>query len=359
MAGNAERKVSVVIPTWRREDLLGHCLQSLGRQTVTDFETIVVRNGAGAETDCVALPPQPRIVRLPANRGFGAGVNAGIAQGRSAYVLVLNDDVELDRNWMERTVAFLDKRPEISYCCGKIYQTQGPLLDNAGDALSLGGSAWRLGFGRRDSGDFDLPRAVWAVSGTATLFRRNVFEQVGKFDEDFFAYLEDVDLSLRAARAGLRGYYLPEATCRHQGGATLGGPDSPAVIRLLTRNQLLLLVKHYPVRLLLRLAPRIVWAQILWAMLSVRKGRFTAYLAGLAGFLRLFPRAVRQRVTCSREEGQALLARLRCSEREIFADVFAPQRAKRDTFWRLYFGLFPLRRSTEAAEPRQVSGVRC
>jgi GT2 family glycosyltransferase len=296
---------------------------------------------------------------LPVNRGFAAGVNAGIAAAHSPYVLVLNDDVELDRRWLERTVSFLDEHSDIAFCCGKIHQADGVLLDNAGDALSLGGSAWRLGFGRKDTGQYDQPRPVWAVSGTATLFRRSAFEQVGQqvgqhggtFDEDFFAYLEDMDWSLRAARAGLQGFYLPQATCRHRGGATLGGADSATVIRQLTQNQLLLLAKHYPATLLLRLGFRIAWAQILWALLAMRKRRFGAYLAGVAGFLRLLPGALRRRVRSTPNERHALLARLRESEREIFADVSAPDRTERDTFWRLYFGLFPPRGRPEARTP--------
>ena len=348
--------MSVVIPTWRRDDLLQNCLESLRAQTYTDFHVVVVSNGAGESIDRLAEAFGCALIKLPANHGFAAGVNAGIVAARSPYVLVLNDDVELDRHWLERTVAFLEEHPDVSFCCGKILQADGVSLDNAGDALSLGGSAWRLGFGRKDTGQYNQPRPVWAVSGTATLFRRSAFEQVGLFDEDFFAYLEDMDWSLRAARAGLHGFYIPQATCRHRGSATLGGADSAAVIRQLTQNQLLLLTKQYPAALLLRLAPRIAWSQILWALLSLRKRRFRAYLAGVAGFLRRLPRATRRRVSSTPSERRALLTRLRESEREIFADVSAPDRTEQDTFWKLYFALFPYRGKPEAA---MRTGLEC
>lgn len=358
MAGQQERKVSVVIPTWKRDDWLQKCLHSVDQQTFRDFSMVVVSNRASEQAVRMAEASGSSVIRLNSNRGFAAGVNAGIAQQQSRYVLVLNDDVELEPHWLQRTVALLDERLEFFYCCGKIYQDDGQdekrddgqLLDNAGDALSLGGSAWRLGFGRRDSAEFDLPRPVWAVSGTATLFRRTVFEKIGLFDEDYFAYLEDMDLSLRAARAGLRGCYLPDAVCRHGGGATLGGQDSAAVIRLMTQNQLLLLAKQFPKGLLLRLAPRILWAQMLWAALAIRKRRLGAYMAGLWGFLRLLPAAMRRRPAWRPENAQALLARLRTSEREIYADITAADRPQRDTFWKLYFGLFRPRGKPEAAE---------
>jgi GT2 family glycosyltransferase len=354
MAGSTEHKVAVVIPTWRREDLLKNCLHSLDQQAFRNFRSVIVSNAASRQATLIGEAAGCTVIPLSSNRGFAAAVNAGITHTRQPYVLVLNDDVELDPHWLERTVSLLDEHPEISYCCGKIYQTGGLLLDNAGDALSLGGSAWRLGYGRpysrNGSGDFDFPRPLWAVSGTATLFRRTVFEKIGLFDESFFAYLEDMDFSLRAARAGLSGYYLPEATCRHLGGATLGGPVSAAVIRLLTQNQLLLLAGQFPARVLLRLSPRIAWSQILWAAMALRKLRFGAYLAGLAGFLRRLPQALRRRTPWRAEEAQAFLARLKASEREIYADVSAADRPCRDTFWRLYFALFPPRGKPEAAE---------
>jgi hypothetical protein len=114
---------------------------------------------------------------------------------------------------------------------------------------------------------------------------------------------------------------------------------------------LLILIKHYPATLLLRLAPCILWAQILWALLAIRKGRLGSYFAGLAGFARLLPRAIRHRTAWRKDEAQALLTRLADSERQIFADVFAPDRLERDTFWRLYFALFPPRRVSKAPEP--------
>jgi GT2 family glycosyltransferase len=262
-------------------------------------------------------------------------------------VALLNDDVRLDRNWLELTSALLDSRPDVSFCCGKIYQADGATLDNAGDALSLGGSAWRLGFGRPDSEEFAFARQVFAVPGTAALLRRSVFEQVGLLDEDFFSYLEDVDFSLRSARAGYRGLYLPQATCLHQGSATLGTPDAPAMFRLLTQNQLMILVKHYPWKVLFRLGPRIAWSQFLWAAMAIRKNRLGAYLSGVAHFFRLFKKTLWKRRSWQKDELQEFVGVLRESEREIYEDVSAADRDEQDTFWKLYFALFPPPRKQE------------
>ncbi len=350
------RSVSVVIPTWRRADLLRNCLESLRRQSFTDFEIVLVSNGAGNGAARLAQEFRCEMVEFPENRGFAVAVNAGIARGRTRYVAVLNDDVALSPDWLEQTAGFLNSHSEASFCCGKIYQADGVLLDNAGDALSLGGSAWRLGWGRQDSPEFDFPRPIFLVSATATLFRRSVFEQVGTLDENFFAYLEDTDFSLRAARAGFQGHYLPQATSRHWGSASLGGPDSAAAVRWLTQNQLLLLAKNYPWPLLARWGPRIAWAQLLWALMAVRKRRFRAYLAGVLQFLRLLPGALRRRARWRRGEWRAFRERLRESERALYRDVTAPDRAAQDTFWRLYFRLFPVRRKPEATPQAGLNG---
>jgi len=365
MSNGTKPKVTVVIPTWKRGDLLRKCLESLRKQTFSDFEVVLVSNGGGEWVEELAREFVCRVIRFEENRGFAAGVNAGIAASRSVYVAILNDDVELGRAWLGRTTDLLDERQDVSFCCGKVYQVArqvarqaagqavrqaaGDTLDGAGDALSLGGSAWRLGYGRKDSPEFDVPRPLFAVSGTAALFRRSVLEQVGEFDEDFFSYLEDMDFSVRAMRAGHRGLYLPEAVCRHWGGATLGGPESATVFRLLTRNQLMLLAKHYPWSLLLRMAPRIAWAQLLWATMALRKMRLGAYLAGVVQFFLLLPRTLRKRRPWSKKEVGAFWTWLRESEEAIYADIWSRPRSGQDTFWRMYFLLFPPRANPATA----------
>lgn len=355
MGEAAARKVSVIIPTWQRGDLLRRCLDSLRRQTFSDFAIVLVSNGAGKWVEQLAAEFSCEVRSFPDNRGFAAAVNAGIAVAQSRYVALLNDDAELGPAWLERMTGLLDERPEISFCCGKIYQAGAVSLDNVGDAISMGGSAWRLGFGRKDSGEFDCARPLIAVSGTAALFRRQLFDELGGLDPNFFSYLEDLDFSLRAARAGFQGLYLPQATAQHHGGATLGGADSPIVFRLLTRNQLLLLVKHYPWPLLFRLAPRIAWAQLLWALMAVRKGRTKAYLAGMAQFLGMLPKTIRKRPAWRSGEWRARLSWLRESEAAIYADISTRERSSQDAFWRLYFLLFPPRRNPAAA-PKEGLG---
>ncbi len=354
--------VSVVIPTWKRRDLLVRCLASLRRQTMADFSIVLVSNGAGEWVEPVAAEYGCALLSLPENRGFAAAVNAGIVAGQSACVLVLNDDVELAPDWLERTTRLLEERPGLAFCTGKIYQSDGEHLDSTGDALSMCGAAWRLGHGRPDAVEFDRPRALLGASGTASLFRRPMLESLGGFDEDYVSYLEDLDLSVRAHRAGYRGEYVPGASATHHGGASSGGPESPDVFRLLTRNQILLLAGNFSLPLLEQLGPRILWAQLLWGAMALRKGLLRPYVSGLWQAARLFPRAWSKRARWSREENIAMLEWLREGEEQIRGDLFHSDLADRsgrrpDAFWRLYFRVFSRsrpRRGSIEAKPKHL-----
>ncbi|MBI2818908.1 MAG: glycosyltransferase [Acidobacteria bacterium] len=348
MLSQQARKVSVIIPTWKRGDLLRKCLESLRWQTFTDFKVVMVSNEAGEWADELAREFGCELVRFSENRGFAAAVNAGIAASESPYLMVLNDDAELHPAWLEQTVLLLEEQPEFSFCCGKIYKSDGRTIDDVGNAISMGGGAWRLGHGRADAPEFDGPRPLFAVTMTAAIFRRAVFEKIGSLDENFISYLEDMDYSIRLWRAGLRGMYLPQAVARHHGGASLEGDDARERFRLMTRNQLVLLAKHYPAALWFRLGVHIKWAQILWFAMAVRRGLLGAYLAGVWQYICLFPRIIRKRATWSEAERRAFVEWLRESEWAIYEDIFERPRTEQDTYWRMYFALFRPRRSALA-----------
>jgi GT2 family glycosyltransferase len=331
-------KVSVVIPTAQRADMLHRCLQSLRRQAFSNFETIIVSDGAGEWARALAEEYNCLFVGLPTSQGFAHAVNAGAARASGEYLMLLNDDVDLDCRWLSTTVSVLDENPAVGFCCGKLYRPDG-LIDDTGDAISLGGSAWRLGHGRKDSAAFDFPQPVIAFPGTAALIRTSLWRQLDGFDETFVAYLEDIDLSLRLARNGVQGLYIPDATAVHRGGATSGGVESPAVFRFLTANQMFIFIKHYPSRLW----PRVLWAQILWAAMAAKKGRLRAYCSGVARALGSLPQVLRERRRKANSNPKDFLFRLMESDKEIYADVSALERSSHDAFWRLYFLLFPPR----------------
>jgi GT2 family glycosyltransferase len=184
---------------------------------------------------------------------------------------------------------------------------------------------------------------VIAGCGAATLFRRSVLEDIGGLDEDFFAYLDDMDLGLRAQLADHRGIYTPEAVAWHVGSATLGNVLHPHITEFLTRNQLFLLLKDYPARALCQLAVHIAGFQLLWLALVIRRHHFWPYMRGLAGALLRAPRmlAKRRRVMRARRIRSAqFLALLRASERQVLQWQAALPENARSGLLRAYFRCF-------------------
>src|SRR4030088_2108591 len=261
--------VSIIIPALKRPDLTQRCIDSVLRQSLpdTEYEIVVVENDAAPET---VLPgPLPKAVRridLAENYGTTGSINRGVAESSSEYVLLLNNDVELGPQFLVTLTSVLSTAQEYGFATGKLISAAGnrDRLDGAGDALLRGGGAFRLGHSDLDVGQFDRSRPVLAGCGAATLFRRSVFEEVQGLDEDFFAYLDDVDLALRAQLLGHEGIYVPDAFAYHIGSATLGRALHPKIVEWMTRYQILLVAKNYPSGVLLRLLPQIVVFQVLW-----------------------------------------------------------------------------------------------
>lgn len=293
------RRVTVVIPNWNDERLLKACLGSLRGQSYRDFETLVIDNGS---TDCSVRMagsefPEVRVVALGENRGFSAAVNRGIALSDSELVALLNNDTEQDPAWLSALVHAADAHPEAGSFTSKLLDfADRETLDGAGDALRWSGLPYRLGRGERDGGQYDRPAPVFGACAAAALYRREMLDEVGPFDEDFFAYCEDGDLSFRAQLRGYGCRYVPEAVVYHVGSASTGGKRSAFATRLGTRNSLLLLVKNLPLSLVPLYLPSILLGQLVrLGVTALSPGTRRAHLEGLAGAWRLLPRMLRKR----------------------------------------------------------------
>jgi GT2 family glycosyltransferase len=326
--------LAVVIPALHRPDLTERCLHSFLRQQCApgDCEIIIVENDAthGA-TLPDPLPPRVRRLELDRNYGFTGAVNRGIAASSSEFVLLLNNDVELLPGFVNALLAKMQVDPLVAIAGGKLLSAADPaLLDGAGDGLLLGGAGYRLGQGDRDAGQFDHIEPL-SCCGAALLLRRSALEEIGGLDEDFFAYLDDVDLALRARLRGYKVMYVPEAKATHIGSATLGEPLHPKTFEWITRNQTLVVVKNYPARVFLRLLPRIAVFHALWFLRAIAQGRFIPLLHGILGALGRIPSALRKRREIQRSRKltpRELLLLLRKSEAQIAAwqDSRAPER---------------------------------
>lgn len=291
--------ISVVIPNWNGKKFLAGCLDSLKTQTYEPIEVVIVDNGSkdGSVEYLQENYPYVKLVTFPVNTGFSPAVNAGIKASTGEMVALLNNDTVVDPNWMAELIKAMQEHPEAgSAGCKMLAYDDHTLLDGAGDGYRRGGLPGRIGHKERDTGRFNRKRYLLGACGGAALYRRELFDAIGLFDEDYFAYLEDVDLGLRAQAAGFKCIYVPTSIVYHLGCGTTGSGYSPLVVRLSARNNWNTIVKNIPMPLLWKFLPHICFWQLYYlAVVTVRGGQLVPWLKGTYEAVKLFPKMMEKR----------------------------------------------------------------
>ena len=299
MTESAAPSVAVVIPSWNSAELLPRCLDSLRGQG--EIETFVVDNGStDGSVELLAERGIPHLT-LAENRGFAAALDLGVAETRAPLVLPLNADTELEPGAVAALVAKLGDDPGLGGVAPRILQVEGAARDvatarlySAGQALTADGRAIELGAGEEQGPAYAAGREVFGVCGAACLLRRELFVDLGGYDESFFSFYEDVDLNVRARIAGWRFAYEPEAVVWHHGNASwLASAPSPGAwnARLVARNRIVTQARFLPARTL----PRVAAVELGALVRAAGQRRLSATLRGkLEGLARL-PQALRDR----------------------------------------------------------------
>lgn len=315
--------ISVIIPNWNGKRFLAACLDSLQRQTWLHREVVLVDNGStdGSIEFVRRTYPEVRLLSFASNRGFSAAVNAGIAASTGEFLALLNNDTEAEPRWLEALHAGISRDARFGFAASKMLRFDArEIIDSAGDAYTRYGLAFGRGRDLADQGQYDSADEPFSACGGAALFRREVFEKAGAFDEDFFSYLEDVDLCFRIRWLDRRGCYVPEAVVYHVGQGTTGQRFNPFQIRHDVKNMLHVIIKNFPWRLLLPNLPRILLYQLkVAAHYSVLCGSPLAYARGLAAFAAELPRMLskRRRIMTTRQAPlSAIVPLLVASEQE-------------------------------------------
>lgn len=256
-----------MVPTLAADEALSACLESLAGQYFRDFEVVVVDNsGRGA-----VRPGAGIAVIVPmVNVGFGAAINLAARQSGAELIATLNDDAVASPEWLQALVAAWRADASAGMFASQV-RLSDTELDSAGMLLCADGSSKQRGHGRAPggfSGDALFP------SGSAALYRRELFAELGGFDDDYFLYCEDTDLGLRAVWAGWRCAYVPGAVVYHRYSHS-AGRASPLKAYLVERNRLFTAVKNFPVRMLWKVLP---WsaARYGWHLWSVMRGHGAA-----------------------------------------------------------------------------------
>jgi GT2 family glycosyltransferase len=289
----ADVRISIVIPSWNGADLLEVVLPSLQRQTRRDFEVIVADNGSTDHTAEILRTRYPRVhhVLLEDNRGFAAAANAGIRAARGEIIVLLNNDVEAEPQWLAELCGALEANPDAGSCASRIMNYyERALIDSAGDRLGL--IADQMGHGCRFEAPYEVPRPVLSACAAASAYRRTLFDSIGFFDERYISYYEDVDLGLRAQYAGFTCLYVPTAVVYHMVSAT-AQRIGDTKLALLLRNGLRVFYQYMPPAVLL------VWGlpMLFFPLFHVwRVGAPSRIGAGAAAALILdLPAVIRQR----------------------------------------------------------------
>jgi len=333
----------VVVVNWDRKELLRACLNSLSNQTHPNFDVVVVDNGSEdgsvvmVEEIAQSYPVPLRLIANQTNQGFCTANNQGISASTSEFVGLLNNDAEAAPEWLKALEEVIRTAENVGMAASKILVWEDPgRIDKVGHLMYPDGQNRGRGTGQKDTGQFDRVEETLWPDGCAAMYRRAMLDEIGGFDEEFFAYADDAELGLRGRIAGWTCLYAPGAVVRHHRGATLG-LGSARRLTLIERNRVLLAVKLFPWSLLW-LNGAYYLARIaagMWAALMNRgelrryagtRGKASAALALLRGTLAALPmipsmlrkrRAFRSKHRLTPWQIRKMLSRHRISLREI------------------------------------------
>lgn len=240
--------VTVIIVNWNAGDLLAQCLRDLLRQSIRPARILVMDNGSSdASAEQAALLPCVTVRLLGHNYGFAAGNNRAFSECDTRYVALLNPDAFPEPDWLEKLVTAADTHSEVA-AFGSRQMVHGAenIVDGLGDVYHVSGLVWRDGHGRVLLDSDAVPHEIFSPCAGAALYRTDALVNVGGFDEDYFCYVEDVDLGFRLRLAGYGAMYVPDAVVHHVGSATTGGQHSDFAVYHGHRNLVWTFVKNMP-----------------------------------------------------------------------------------------------------------------
>ena len=259
-------KVTVAVPTLAAGDTLAECLRSLESQTFADFEVVVVDNSGTGRAQVSG--PRARLIVNTHNAGFGAAVNQAARSSQAAFLATLNDDAVAHAQWLEKLLESAEAHPRSGMFASQV--RMGAELDSAGMLIAADGSSKQRGHGRGPAEFCEAAEALFP-SGSAALYRREMLDQIGLFDESFFLYCEDTDLGLRALWSGWECRYVPQAVVEHRYSHS-AGRASPLKAYYVERNRIYTVLKNFPWPSLFA-APFASLARYFWHVVFMMQGR--------------------------------------------------------------------------------------
>jgi GT2 family glycosyltransferase len=288
----------VIIPNLNGRDTIGQTIDSLEDQI--EYQDIVVVENNSSDGSLGYLKqnyPDVTIIEHQKNLGFAGGVNSGIRhaiESDADYVALLNNDAVADKDWLKNLLEVMEADTSVGIVACKLLTADGGHIDSTGEGYSVWGLPFPRGRCEAVSDKYDDQLDIFAASGGASLYRTEMLKQIGLFDEDFFAYYEDVDISFRAQLAGWKVRYAPKAIAYHQIGATSGKIKGFTTYQTL-KNLPLIVRRDVPLRLLPKVFPRFWLAYNLFFWSAVMRGQGWPALKGLSYAIIYLPKNFWQR----------------------------------------------------------------
>lgn len=276
------KKVTVIIPNYNGRKYIGACLDSL-RDQLAEGEVLVVDNGSsdGSYEQVRDGYPWVRCIRLEENTGFCHAVNVGLRASNTPYCILLNNDTRVLPGFVSGLLDAIEGKEKVFAVSSRMLMwDRTDLIDDAGDRYCALGWAFARGKGR-PAAEYDRPAEVFAACGGASIYRREVFEEIGYFDELHFAYLEDIDIGYRARLYGYRSLYEPAAQVVHAGSASTGSRYNEFKTRLSSANSVYLIGKNMPLLQWIWNLPFLLTGFFIKAIFFARRGMGRLYVKGL------------------------------------------------------------------------------
>lgn len=276
--------ISVVIPNYNGGKYIEGCLESLKRQTLEPDEIIIVDNASSDRSlDIIQgkYNNYVKLIKMQSNKGFSIAVNEGIKKSIHKYVVLLNNDTEVEEDWLKELHNEIKKDEDIFSVCSKMLRFDNrDIVDDVGDGYTVLGWATKRGDGKPEK-KYTESCEVFSSCAGAAIYRRDIFEKIGYFDENFFAYLEDIDISYRAKIYGFKNYFAAGARVYHIGSATSGSRHNAFKVKLSARNNIFLIHKNMTsLQKVINLIP-LVFGIVIKQIYFQKRGLGKAHLQGI------------------------------------------------------------------------------
>ena len=286
--------ITIIIPNYNGELHLKTCIPSVLNQTYKDYKLVLVDNGSDDESiDYITKAVSGSIIfKMDYNAGFAKAVNEGIKYSldnlKSDYILLLNNDIELDSKFLEYGINAFNNVPDASFIAVKMMNYfERDIIDDCGDTIKFnGGSPVARGHGEKDIGQYDKPDYVFGVCAGAGFYKKELFKNVGLMDDNFIAYYEDFDFSFRAELMGYKAYFEPKAICYHKRGGTSSLLRKGYQTEMCERNLVYFRFKNYPLKYFLLYQFHFFFSRIRRIIFFWRDYSFGIFYSALKGYLK-------------------------------------------------------------------------